>query len=333
MNKRSKLVSEKAKVKSKVPSKKKGLLHPRNPHNGSYDFEQLTQASSELAPHVYETPRGRRSIDFSDPVAVKLLNQALLKVHYNIEFWDIPQGYLCPPIPGRADYLHYLADLLAESNRGKVPVGGKVCGLDIGTGANCIYPIIGSQTYGWHYIASDIDPLSLASAEEICQANRVLQGKIKFRRQSNERNIFKQVIKSNDRFDFTLCNPPFHASLKEAQAGSQRKVNNLSKASGRSAPDKFALNFGGQGAELWCKGGEITFVRQMIKESQLFAKNCLWFTTLISKKDNLPAVYQTLKQAGAVNVKTVEMAQGQKVSRFVAWSFLSVSEQEAWFSV
>ncbi len=333
MNKRSKLVSEKAKVKSKVPSKRKGLLHLRNPHNGSYDFEQLTQATPELAPHVYETPRGRSSIDFSDPVAVKLLNQALLKVHYNIEFWDIPQGYLCPPIPGRADYLHYLADLLAESNRGKVPVGGKVCGLDIGTGANCIYPIIGSQTYGWNYIATDIDPLSLASAEEICQANRGLKRKIKFRHQSNERNIFKQVIKPNDRFDFTLCNPPFHASLKEAQAGSQRKVNNLSKASGRSAPDKLALNFGGQGAELWCKGGEITFVRQMIKESQLFAKNCLWFTSLISKKDNLPAVYQALKQAGAINVKTVEMAQGQKVSRFVAWSFLSAREQEEWFSV
>lgn len=333
MNKRSKLVSEKAKVQSKVPSKRKGLLHPRNPHNGSYDFEKLTQASPELASHVYETPRGRSSIDFSDPIAVKLLNQALLKVHYNIEFWDIPQGYLCPPIPGRADYLHYLADLLAESNRGKVPVGGKVCGLDIGTGANCIYPIIGSQTYGWNFIASDIDPLSLASAEEICQANRGLKRKIEFRRQSNERNIFKQVIKPNDRFDFTLCNPPFHASLKEAQAGSQRKVNNLSKASGRSAPDKLALNFGGQGAELWCKGGEITFVRQMIKESQLFAKNCLWFTTLISKKDNLPAVYQALKQAGAVNVKTVEMSQGQKVSRFVAWSFLSSSEQEEWFSV
>jgi 23S rRNA (adenine1618-N6)-methyltransferase len=59
------------------------------------------------------------TIDFSDPEAVKSLNQALL-----ISYYDIQMGYshyLCPPIPGRADYIHYIADLLAESNNGIIP--------------------------------------------------------------------------------------------------------------------------------------------------------------------------------------------------------------------
>lgn len=332
MNKRSKLSVTSSKAKPKTLPNKKSSLHPRNLHRDAYDFVKLCQVCPELNSFVYETPRGQDSIDFANPVAVKLLNQALLKLHYSIEFWDIPQGYLCPPIPGRADYLHYIADLLAENNHGKVPVGAKIQGLDIGTGANCIYPLVGSQSYGWQFVASDIDSISIATAEELCKANRCLKGKIKCRIQNDENKVFQGIIYSNDRFDFTLCNPPFHTSLKEAQAGNTRKVRNLSRSSGKELPAKPELNFGGQGAELWCAGGEIGFVRQMVEESKQFANQCLWFTTLISKKDNLPAVYQALKHVGALKVKTIEMAQGQKVSRFVAWSFQPSAVREQWFS-
>tara|TARA_Y100000782_G_scaffold89143_1_gene97165 strand:- start:20724 stop:21734 length:1011 start_codon:yes stop_codon:yes gene_type:complete len=329
--KRSKLVLTSDTVKVKKPVKSKKSLHPRNLHRTPYDFDKLCKVSPELTEYVYQTPRGQTSIDFSNSVAVKLLNQALLKLHYNVEFWDIPEGFLCPPIPGRADYLHYIADLLAaESHQRKVPIGAKVCGLDIGTGANCIYPILGSQSYGWHFVASDINPLSIATAEEICKANRALKGKVKCRLQKDEKHIFKGLIKPDDRFYFTLCNPPFHASIEDAQKGNQRKNRNLNRSSGKNIDKHPTLNFGGQGAELWCKGGEIAFVQQMIKESKRFSNNCLWFTTLVSKKENLPAVYQALKQVGAIDVKTVDMAQGQKISRFVAWSFQEVNTRHGW---
>ncbi|MAY42865.1 MAG: 23S rRNA (adenine(1618)-N(6))-methyltransferase RlmF [Oceanospirillaceae bacterium] len=331
MAKRSKLVLTSDTVKVKKPVKSKKSLHPRNLHRTPYDFDKLCKVSPELTEYVYQAPRGQTSIDFSNSVAVKLLNQALLKLHYNVEFWDIPEGFLCPPIPGRADYLHYIADLLAaESHQRKVPIGAKVCGLDIGTGANCIYPILGSQSYGWHFVASDINPLSIATAEEICKANRALKGKVKCRLQKDEKHIFKGLIKPDDRFYFTLCNPPFHASIEDAQKGNQRKNRNLNRSSGKNIDKHPTLNFGGQGAELWCKGGEIAFVQQMIKESKRFSNNCLWFTTLVSKKENLPAVYQALKQVGAIDVKTVDMAQGQKISRFVAWSFQEVNTRHGW---
>jgi 23S rRNA (adenine1618-N6)-methyltransferase len=124
-----------------------------------------------------------------------------------------------------------------------------------------------------------------------------------------------------------LCNPPFHASAAEAAAGSQRKRQNLG-LEGRD--NKAELNFGGQHNELWCEGGEEAFVVRMVEESAQKAHNCLWYTVLISKKTTLPLIYDALEEAGATNVRTVEMAQGQKVSRFVAWTFLTPSQQKAW---
>lgn len=317
---------------TKLPrhSGKKGTLHPRNPHSQSYDFEQLCTALPELEIYVHLSKSGRKSIDFSNPDAVKALNQALLKAFYQVRYWDIPQGYLCPPIPGRADYIHYIADLLSSSNGGSVPVGKKITGLDIGTGANCIYPILGSQSYGWRFIGSDVDPVSIASAEQIVKANPVLKGALNCRQQNNAKHVFNGIIRPEERFDFTLCNPPFHSSQQEANKGSRRKVRNLSRAKNVNEPEKLSLNFAGQGAELWCEGGERAFVRMMIMESQNFADQCLWFTCLVSKKENLAPIYKTLKQVRAKKVKTIEMSQGQKVSRFVAWTFHNEAERLQW---
>lgn len=110
------------------PTSAKGQLHPRNPHQGRYDFPALTACLPELAAFVTITPRGEESIDFADPAAVKALNRALLAHFYGVRHWDIPPGYLCPPIPGRADYVHTAADLLALSAAGEIPRGPKVIG-------------------------------------------------------------------------------------------------------------------------------------------------------------------------------------------------------------
>jgi 23S rRNA (adenine1618-N6)-methyltransferase len=124
-----------------------------------------------------------------------------------------------------------------------------------------------------------------------------------------------------------MCNPPFHASLSDAQVGSQRKWRGLGKNVDKSRADKSAvLNFGGQSNELYCEGGEEAFVTNMINESTLFATQCLWFTTLISKATTLPSVYRALKQVNALEVKTIEMKQGQKQSRVLAWRFINTRQ-------
>jgi 23S rRNA (adenine1618-N6)-methyltransferase len=292
-------------------------LHPRNPHRSRYDFKALVEACLELLPFVFINKYESQTIDFANPNAVKMLNKAILQHFYAISYWDIPPHYLCPPIPGRADYIHYVADFLASSNKGIIPQGKTIKVLDIGIGANCVYPIIGTHEYGWDFVGSDIDPVAIQSAQNIIQNNPTISDKIEVRLQNLSDHFFKGIIQSDEVFDVSICNPPFHASMEEATAGTQRKIKNLS---GKKSP-KPTLNFGGQNAELWCEGGELSFIQKMIYESAIVATQCRWFTTLVSKKEHLPNIYQTLKRVKAHEVRTINMAQGQKISRIVAWRF------------
>lgn len=304
------------------------MLHPRNRHQGRYDFESLIKDTPELAAFVFLNPYGNESINFADPTAVKTLNRALLKSFYGIAHWDIPANYLCPPIPGRADYVHYLADLLANNNTGIIPRGATVRALDIGVGANAIYPLIGHAEYGWQFLGSDIDANALTAARTVVHANRGLSAAIKLRQQKSHKHIFKGLLSANDYFDLTLCNPPFHMSREDALGGTRRKWRGLGKAVPKQTTS--VLNFGGQNTELWCEGGEALFIRRMIDESTSVSRQVLWFSTLVSKASNLPSVLYALRKANAFEVRTVEMTQGQKKSRFVAWTFLNAAAQEAW---
>ncbi len=308
------------------PKKEKTRLHPRNRHRERYDFKLLVQRCPELAPFVTLNVYNDESINFANPEAVKMLNTALLKQYYNLDYWDIPPGYLCPPIPGRADYLHYMAELLARYNYGKVPLGSKVICLDIGVGANCIYPIIGHHEYGWSFIGSDIDPVAIESANKIIDSNPTLKGAVECRLQTNPGDIFYGVIQKGEIIDMVVCNPPFHASLEDSQAETLRKLSNLAQEE-VTTPTQ---NFGGQGGELWCDGGEEKFVRAMVRQSRQFLKSCFWFSSVVAKKSHLQGIYDELRKAKAVDVKTIPMGQGNKTSRIVAWTFLKNEEQKDW---
>jgi len=306
--------------------KEKLRLHPRNKHRERYDFKKLIDTCPELAQFVKLNMYNDESIDFSNPEAVKMLNKALLKHYYDSENWDIPEGYLCPPIPGRADYIHNVADLLKMSNYGKIPTGNKIKCLDIGVGANCVYPIVGNKEYGWSFIGADIDPIAIENGNKIIEQNPKLKGQVELRWQNNPKDFFYGVIKKDEFIDLTLCNPPFHASLAEAQTGTIRKLSNL-KQQQVSEPIK---NFGGQNNELWCEGGEEKFVREMIRESKKFGSTCFWFSTLISKQTNLKSAYQALEKVDAFNIQTIPMGQGNKTSRIIAWTFLTKEQQNVW---
>jgi len=293
-------------------------LHPRNQHSEGYDFKLLIAHTPELEAFTTSNPSGQTTIDFQNVAAVRMLNRALLKAHYDIDFWEIPAGYLCPPIPGRVDYIHYLADLLADSNNQEIPRGRHVKALDIGTGASLVYPLTGQSEYGWNFTGVDIDAGAIKSAQLICEFNKL---NITLRRQNKSENIFRGVIEPKDVFHITMCNPPFHSSIEQADKATQRKWRNLGKGHSKK------LNFGGQNAELWCRGGEIKFITRMIEQSMEFADQCLWFTSLVSKKDNLQPLYQILGKARVADFKVIEMAQGQKTSRFIAWTYMKKNQR------
>ena len=328
-------------------------LHRKNKHHGRYDFDILIKGTPELDKYVVTNIYDDRTIDFFDPAAVKMLNKALLKHFYGIAFWDIPENYLCPPIPGRADYIHNIADLLEEDkhsgNQSKGNFGfeererkdnlsrtdlvtkNRITCLDIGVGANCIYPIIGCVEYGWNFIGSDVDPVAIESAKKIVQKNPQLKCKIELRLQKDSTHFFRGILGEDEQIDITICNPPFHSSPEEAREAAQKKLRNLMQNKAeqsqsiivtRGLPNSGPLlNFGGQNSELWYPGGEEQFVREMAKESRSFAGQCRWFSSLVAKKESLKGINSMLKKVGAAEVKTIPMGQGNKISRIVAWRF------------
>lgn len=340
---------------SKNPVKQ--LLHKNNIHRNGYDFTALTLAHPALSAHVIINKfNQQQTIDFSKPHAVKALNTALLKHHYQIKQWDTPAGYLCPAIPGRVDYIHYLAELLSSTSFPASVKKTVINALDIGTGSGAIYPLLAHKIYDWNVVCSEIDPKSIQSAKENIEKNELEQS-ITLRPQPEEKHIFRGIIQPDEFYHISLCNPPFHKSFEEANAGTKRKWENLNgkkspKHSSNANSDKTAdqrseknldkdsgnhevkstkkapLNFGGQHAELWCAGGEVAFIRNMIHESKFVRHQVLWFTCLVSKKDHLGDVKLALKKAKVKQRKVIKMAQGNKVSRFVAWSFFDEKGQK-----
>ena len=285
-------------------------LHPKNKHKSHYDFPSLIKSHPELAKFVAPNKYGTDSIDFSNPQAVIALNTALLKHFYGVTFWDIPKNYLCPPIPSRADYIHHLADRMNDflsKRKDEIHV------LDVGVGANCIYPIIGNHEYRWKFVGSDIDKVALENAQNIIDKNK-LNDKIELRLQTDKKKIFESIIQADEYFSFVVCNPPFHESAEAAKFGTEKKNKNLGLK-------KDNQNFGGVGNELWCEGGELAFIKQMIFESIDYRDNVAWFTTLVSKSTTMPFLYEELKKEGITKVRTIDMAQGQKRTRVLAWRF------------
>ncbi|MFS8152458.1 23S rRNA (adenine(1618)-N(6))-methyltransferase RlmF [Vreelandella titanicae] len=305
---------------SRTKPVRKGL-HPKNLHNQGYDFPVLVESHPPLTPYVKPNVYGELSIDFADPLAVKTLNAALLNRYYNIVDWDIPEGALCPPIPGRADYIHHMADLL-EFGLGHEQPSIKL--LDIGTGANGIYPLLACQIYGWQCVGSDINTQSLENVATIITNNPTLKDRFTLRTQHDKNHIFEGIIQAGEFFDVSVCNPPFHASLDEALKGSQLKLNNLARSRGeqKAKTKPPVLNFGGLEAELWCKGGEQLFLKKLIRESQEYATQCRWFSSLVSKADNVKPAKKLIRKLGAVDVREIEMKQGNKITRILAWTFM-----------
>jgi 23S rRNA (adenine1618-N6)-methyltransferase len=313
-------------MSSKSLKEEKSRLHLRNKNRERYDLSALVAVVPELKNYVRPNKFGMESIDFSNPKGVKLLNKALLNHYYGITVWEFPNDNLCPPIPGRADYIHYVADLLAETNAGNIPTGQNIRCLDVGIGASCIYPILGVVEYGWRFIGSDINSKSIASAQLIINSNEVLKDKVDCRLQKDPAHIFEGVLHTEDKIDITVCNPPFHTSIEEAQKGSRRKIKNLS---GKKVKNP-ELNFAGVSNELVYDGGEYQFIQNMIRESAQFSKHCFWFSTLVSAASNLKGIYKSLKNAQTTEFKTIPMGTGNKSSRIVVWTFLSKTEQSNW---
>lgn len=288
-------------------------MHPNNPHADPYNFIELIKANPNLGDYVFTNEYQTNTIDFANAEAVFNLNKALLMHHYDLTDYTLPRGYLCPAVPGRVDYLCYINELLTEQE--KPSKNKRIKGLDVGVGANCIYPIIGAQLFNWSMVGVDIQEASVEAAKHIVSQTPKLKASIEIKHQKENANIFKGVINSNEYYDFTMCNPPFHSSEEEALKGTKRKLWNLSEEN-----RIIARNFGGKPNELWCNGGEALFIKRMIKQSKDYKEQVGVFTTLVANKSHLNKLYKLLDKAKASH-KTIIMNIGNKQSRLLVWWF------------
>ena len=290
-------------------------MHPDNPYQIPYNFTKYIEAYEPLKNHVVLNPSGQDTIHFSDSNAVYALNKAMLLADYKLQDYVLPKGYLIPPVPGRLDYLLYLKDFLSE--RFDLNTDKPLKGLDIGAGANSIYCILGSQHLGWPMVGAESDVKAVEIAKENIRKTPAFNGSIEIRLQENKQFIFKNIVLPNDRFDFSVCNPPFHSSKEDALKGSIKKQRNLAD---RKKNNTILLNFEGQANELWCNGGEALFIKRLIKESVGYKSQVRLFSSLVSKEESLPSIQKQLKKAKAI-FTVLPMEIGNKISRIVVWWF------------
>ena len=288
-------------------------------HTNNYNFEVLIDNYPKLQPFVLKNKYGNLTINFSEAKAVRALNTAILKANYGINYWNFDDNNLTPPIPSRVAYINLLKDLLLSSN-----LVGNVKVLDIGTGANCIYPLLGQSIYNWQFVGTDVNKNSIKQAEKIIAENK-LEDEVSIRFQSNPNQIFQGILTKTDTFTLTMCNPPFYKDETEANSATLKKLKGLNQDT-----NSINRNFSGISNELWYKGGEKAFLHNYLYESSLFKNKCFWYTTLVANKDNIKSMYASLDKLGAKIIKTLPINIGQKKSRVVAWTFLNEDQQKQW---
>lgn len=299
-----------------VNKQSNSTLHKKNRHIDGYDLQHLKKSNPKLKEYIFINDWKKETIDFANPSAVFELNKAILMADYKIKHWEISKNSLCPAIPGRVDYIHYLADLIS-ADQNNILKGPKVKILDIGTGSSLIYPILGVQTYDWDFVGTEIDRNSIFHAEVNINKNVWLKNKIQLRYQDNRENILKGIIFENDKFDAIICNPPFFKSREDNWKSSTKKFQNLSK--NKEIPT--VQNFAGHPNELWCTGGEKAFITKLIYESKELKNQLNWITTLVSSKDNLKPLLAVLEYHKAAKIEIIDMKHGQKATRILAWKW------------
>jgi len=280
----------------------------KNPYKEEIDFAQLALQDADFA----KVLKSNGQLDFSNPESVKQLTKTLLKKDFGLKI-ELPDDRLCPPVPNRLSYLLWIQSLLdttSESYSDAFDPERQVLGLDIGTGASSIYPLLGcSQRFNWRFAGTDIDEKSLQFARKNIEING-LQKRIKLHQSKPDGPLLPLDDLRFSEIDFSMCNPPFYES----------KADMLSSAASKQRPPFTACT--GSETEMVTPGGETSFVSRMIDESLRLQDRVQWYTSMLGKYSSVSAVVKKLKEHKIGNYAVTEFVQGSKTRRWgVAWTF------------
>ncbi|KAL6050980.1 Methyltransferase-like protein 16 [Balamuthia mandrillaris] len=273
-------------------------MHPENYYRTNKpDFVELAKLYPSFKAHVHITSKGQPNIRWTDPEAVRELTCVLLRHDFQIAV-ELPLDQLCPAVPNRVNYIHWLSDLLKHSP--DVTSAPTITGIDIGTGASCIYPLLGVRLKGWRFVATEIDPISLDYARRNIAANQ-WEDLIELR-ESKSGHILQGIVKENESFAFCMCNPPFFSDQDHAPPNP--------KTACRATEN-----------ERLTTGGEFQFIKQMIQDSLRYRNRIRWYTSMLGRKVDVKLLEKELVASGIVNIRTTTFYQGKTARWGIAWTF------------
>ncbi|XP_033833328.1 RNA N6-adenosine-methyltransferase mettl16 isoform X2 [Periophthalmus magnuspinnatus] len=279
-------------------------MHPRNRYKDKPpDFAYLAAKYPEFQQHVQTSLVGRPVINFKEPEAVRALTCTLLKEDFGLTI-EIPLERLIPTVPLRLNYIHWVEDLIDGQKQLRR-------GIDIGTGASCIYPLLGATMNGWYFLATEVDDICFDYAKKNVEQNN-LSDLIKVVKVP-KKTLLMDALKEETEivYDFCMCNPPFFANQLEAKGVNSRNSRR---------PPPSSVNTGGV-TEIMAEGGELEFVKRIIHDSLQLKKRLRWYSCMLGKKCSLAPLKEELRKQGVPKVTYTEFCQGRTMRWALAWSF------------
>lgn len=280
------------------------FMHPRNIYKTPPNFKELALQFPEFRKHIKLDISGKVTFDFKDPDSLRALCKTLLKKDFNLDV-EIPKTKLVPTIPLRLNYILWIEDLLEFLHRSQ-----GIKGIDIGTGASCIYPLLAAKKNGWHMLATEADQDSFQYAQTNVKKNN-LQDLITVTHVTDDSLLTGHI--QNEDYDFCMCNPPFFASTQELHPFFKSRNPNRPRPK-----NAFVANVN----EVVAKGGEVEFINKIIKESQVLKTRIKLYTTMVGQKSDLPALKKLLRDAGVHSFKEAEFCQGNTTRWGLAWTYI-----------
>ncbi|XP_066520169.1 RNA N6-adenosine-methyltransferase mettl16 [Hoplias malabaricus] len=278
-------------------------MHPRNRYKDKPpDFAYLASKYPDFQKHVQTNLAGRAMLNFKDPEAVRALTCTLLKEDFGLTI-EIPLERLIPTVPLRLNYIHWVEDLTGGQ-------GSPRRGIDIGTGASCIYPLLGASMNGWYFLATEVDDICYNYAKKNVEQNN-LADLIKVVKVPQKTLLMDALKEESIVYDFCMCNPPFFANQLEAKGVNSRNSRR---------PPPSSINTGGV-TEIMAEGGELEFVKRIIHDSLQLKRSLRWYSCMLGKKCSLAPLKEELRKHGVPRVTHTEFCQGRTMRWALAWSF------------
>uniref|UniRef100_A0A8C5EXG3 U6 small nuclear RNA (adenine-(43)-N(6))-methyltransferase n=1 Tax=Gouania willdenowi TaxID=441366 RepID=A0A8C5EXG3_GOUWI len=259
-------------------------MHPRNRYKDKPpDFAYLASKYPDFQQHVSTSLAGRPVVNFKEPEAVRRL---------------------IPTVPLRLNYIHWVEDLIDGQKQPRR-------GIDIGTGASCIYPLLGASMNGWYFLATEVDDICFDYATKNVEQNN-LSDLVKVVKVP-QKTLLMDALKEETEivYDFCMCNPPFFANQLEAKGVNSRNSRR---------PPPSSVNTGGV-TEIMAEGGELEFVKRIIHDSLQLKKRLRWYSCMLGKKCSLAPLKEELRKQGVRKVTHTEFCQGRTMRWALAWSF------------